>query len=296
MKKRTRQCAVLICCILFTIVGSMVSVLPVSADIIWEPEDMFYNDHASECTYVNRAFTANGPDGIVIVYKNPESPQKVTQLENGTVIYISYTYQDSDGILWGIYENTNAKKTGWMPMEYMEIVYDSISFAEEFQEEIVGAVEQDLDSQYLGQEIYLWEYPGAENGTPMQTQEHLPTYSHVFQDEEGRLWGNVNYYYGMKNKWVCIDQPTADFEALFPNGAPQRGNTKNEQNNTEQEKTSEESTKISSDSSMEQPDKQSSAERIVPKQKQSIVIITTILVLVVVLVTAGLLVILWRRK
>ena len=112
MKKRTRQCAALICCILFTIVGSMVSVLPVSADIIWEPEDMFYNDHASECTYVNRAFTANGPDGIVIVYKNPESPQKVTQLENGTVIYISYTYQDSDGILWGIYENTNAKKTG----------------------------------------------------------------------------------------------------------------------------------------------------------------------------------------
>ena len=275
MKKRTRQCAALICCILFTIVGSMVSVLPVSADIIWEPEDMFYNDHASECTYVNRAFTANGPDGIVIVYKNPESPQKVTQLENGTVIYISYTYQDSDGILWGIYENTNAKKTGWMPMEYMEIVYDSISFAEEFQEEIVGSVEQDLDSQYLG---------------------HLPTYSHVFQDEEGRFWGNVNYYYGMKNKWVCIDQPTADFEALFPNGAPQRGNTKNEQNNTEQEKTSEESTKISADSSMEQPDKQSSAERIVPKQKQSIVIITTILVLVVVLVTAGLLVILWRRK
>ena len=168
--------------------------------------------------------------------------------------------------------------------------------SEEFQEEIVGAVEQDLDSQYLGQEIYLWEYPGAENGTPMQTQEHLPTYSHVFQDEEGRLWGNVNYYYGMKNKWVCIDQPTADFEALFPNGAPQRGNTKNEQNNTGQEKTSEESTKISADSSMEQPDKQSSAERIVPKQKQSIVIITTILVLVVVLVTAGLLVILWRRK
>lgn len=189
MKKRTRQCAVLICCILFTIVGSMVSVLPVSADIIWEPEDMFYNDHASECTYVNRAFTANGPDGIVIVYKNPESPQKVTQLENGTVIYISYTYQDSDGILWGIYENTNAKKTGWMPMEYMEIVYDSISFAEEFQEEIVGAVEQDLDSQYLGQEIYLWEYPGAEMVRQCRHKSICPHTAMYFKMKKGGFGG-----------------------------------------------------------------------------------------------------------
>lgn len=284
MKKVIRQCAVLIYSIVLAITGSMIAVLPVYADIIWEPDDMFYNNHASECTYVNRAFTANGPDGIVIVYKNPESPQKVTQLDNGTVIFISFTYQDSEGILWGIYENTNAKKTGWMPMDYMEVVYDSISFAEEFQEEITGQVEQELDKQYLGQEIYLWKYPGAENGTPMQTQEHLPTYNAVFKDEEGRLWGNVNYYYGMKNSWVCIDQPTADFETLYPNGAPQRG------------KTAEASTEPTTESSIEEPTEQSNAERIKPKLKQNIIIVTVILVLSVVLVTAGLLVVLKRKK
>ena len=90
MKKCLSILSTLICCMLF--------VLPVHADIIWEPDDYFYNQHASDCTYVNRMFTANGPDGVVIVYKNPESPQIITQLDNGFQTHISYTYTDSDDI------------------------------------------------------------------------------------------------------------------------------------------------------------------------------------------------------
>ena len=48
--------------------------LCVRADVIWEPEDSFYKKHSEECVYVNRLYTANGPDGEVILYKSPEMP------------------------------------------------------------------------------------------------------------------------------------------------------------------------------------------------------------------------------
>lgn len=28
-----------------------------------------------------------------------------------------------------------------------------------------------------------------------------------FQDEDGRQWGRVEYYYGPKNCWICLDDP-----------------------------------------------------------------------------------------
>lgn len=257
-------------CLLGIIICCMHSALLVHADIIWEPDDNFYNQNASECTYVNRVYTANGPDGIVIVYKSPESPQVVTQIDNGTQIYISYTYQAPDGIVWGIYEDfvggITRWITGWIPMDYMALVYDSISFAEEFDADIV-AQDGGLDDAYLGQEIYLWKYPGSTEQHLMPSEDYLPSYSSVFVDEEGRSWGNVGYYFGMKNTWVCIDQPTADFDTLYPEGAPQRG--------TEQA---------------------GSTERIVPGQNNAATILTVVLVLAVVLITAGLLVILRRRR
>lgn len=258
MKKLFYVLGTFICCMLFT--------LRVQADIMWEPDDAFYNRHASECTYINRVYTANGPDDVVIVYRSPESPQIVTRLQNGTQTYISHTYVDSDGILWGIYEDSSHKKTGWMPMDYMSVVYDSISFAEEFAADIVT---QDgvLDDAYLDKEIYLWKYPSAEEGYKMETNEYLPSYSSMFTDENGHIWGNVGYYYGMKNTWVCIDQPTADFDMLYPDGAPHRGKTQTSPN-------------------------ADNPKRIVPRQNPTIVIITVILVLAVVLATAGLLIIL----
>lgn len=279
MKKWFCLLSILVCCIFCS--------FPVKADIIWEPDDNFYYDHASECTYVNRVYTANGPDGIVIIYKSPESPRVITRLENGSNTYISYTYEAPDGILWGIYEDSDHNQTGWMPMDYMVVVYDSISFAEEFEHDIVKQ-DGSLDDSYQGKEIYLWKYPGAESCYQMGPNEYLPSYSSVFVDEEGRSWGNVGYYLGMKNVWVCIDQPTADFDMLYPDGAPQRGNTPSDLGKpiTAESTSAPEQTVSETDQ----------AERIVPKQNSTIVVITIILVLVLVLTTAGLLVILKRSS
>ena len=264
MKKCFIVLSILLCCMLYA--------FPVQADLIWGPDDNFYNHHARECTHINRMFTANGPDGVVIVYQSPESPQIITRLDNGTQTRISFTYQSADGVLWGIYEN--ADQTGWLPMDYMNVIYDSISFAEEYAAEIVSE-SGILDTLYQNKEIYLWKYPGSETYDMIQTGDFLPSYESVYLDEKNRCWGKVGYYYGMRNVWICIDAPDADFDTLYPSGAPARGTAQFDQVETDAAE------------SIQSPSK--TTKRIVPKQNTAVVMLTVLCVLAVMLATAGLL-------
>lgn len=249
----------------------MLCSLSARADLIFEPsEDTFYDLHSSECEYIDRVYTANGPDGKVILYESPESDVEITTWENGHIAYISFIYTDQNGTVWGIYNNGDVTESGWMPMEYMKVVYDSISFQEEYDAEIteeLGSIEED----YQGETIYFWKYPGSQDMDFMTADEYVPQYDKVYVDEEGRRWGHINYYYGRKNVWICIDQPTADFETLYPDGAPQRG------------------------SAQEEP-VEYGTERITPKTEHnnSTVILAAVIVIAVVVITALLLLFLKR--
>lgn len=203
----------IICCMLCT--------FSVRADMIWEPDDSFYEKHASECNYVNRQFTANGPDGIVIVYKSPQLAEVVDTWENGHRVSIVFTYKDGGGTLWGIYDDYRGN-CGWVPMDYMEVVYDDISFSQEYGSKI-RRQEGRLEDKYLETEVFFWTYPGGDSYISLTLSEYTPQYRETFVDEEGSVWGKIGYYYGIKNHWVCIDKPEASFEELYPEGGPQRG-------------------------------------------------------------------------
>lgn len=259
---------------LLVMIACMAASLSARADVIWEPQDSFYEKHASECDYVNRLFEANGPDGKVILYQSPEMPIEKGSWENGYRAYISFVYTDSEGVEWGIYDN-GAKLSGWVPMAYMEVVYDSISFKEEHSTEIVKQ-QGELDGKYQGEEIYLWKYPGSEEGQAFQVEDYPPSYQSVYVDAEGRSWGCIGYYFGIKDKWICLDQPAADFDELYPEGIEKPGESRN----------------VSSE--RERPEKEET-ERIVPKMGGRTVIIAVIMVTAVVLATAVLLVILKKR-
>lgn len=209
--------------IMVMVVCWMMCVLPVKADIIWEPyEDAFYMEHQMACVHLERVYTANGPDGKVITYKSPENPDVVESWENGYEVCINYTYTDEDGIVWGLNGMTS---TGWVPMEYMELVYDNISFAEEFEEKIV---EEDgsIPAQYAGMNIYAFSYPGAEKYIEINVpgdKEAMLGYDMTFVDEAGYKWGHINYFRGIRDVWVCLDNATADATTLYPDGLPERG-------------------------------------------------------------------------
>ncbi len=218
MKKLVSIFAVVVCW--------MLCVLPVKADLIWEPyEDEFYMAHREEREYVNRVYSADGPDNKVIVYKSPENPTVVETWENGFTARIYHIWTDESGNVWGLYNNWETDETGWVPMAYMDVVYDYICFEEEFGESIVEETVQ-IPGEYVKQTIYCWSYPGAETYLEInmpESEEDMPQCSKTFVDEEGRKWGYIGYFRGTRNKWVCLDNPVADATALYPNGLPERG-------------------------------------------------------------------------
>lgn len=276
-------------CLLGMMTCFLLCTILVHADVIWEPDDDFYEKHRSDCTHVGRQFIADGPDGVVILYESPTSDKEVATWENGHQVWIAFTYEDGQGVVWG-FPSEGERNSGWMPMEYMKVVYDSISFVEEHSSRID---EQSgcLDESYKDDKIYYWKYPGSDEGDSisMQNWDYMPDYSSVYTDEEGRSWGYVGYFYGYRGIWICLDNPTAEYEELFPNGAPQVGikddaeikkETLNEEIQSEETQTAE----------------NLNTERIKPQTNQRTIVVVIVLVAAVVLVTIVLLVMLKKRK
>ena len=85
------------------------------ADVIWEPDDDFYQQHSEDCEYLGRSYYVNGPEGGAALYQNPGGGY-VRVVENGVPLYISFTYTDLGGTLWGVAEYGDAGDTGWVDM------------------------------------------------------------------------------------------------------------------------------------------------------------------------------------
>lgn len=202
-----KKCIQLLCILLM-----LVSIpLQARADVIYEPFDSFYEEHREECVYHARSYTAAGPNGDVTVYESPESDREETVLENGATLWISYTYVDARGITWGCWEDWEADILGWVPMDYLELIYDGISFEEEYGsdfEELSGALD---DEELTGKTVYFWKYPGSNTyiDIPLES-EYRPEYSVSYTDESGNVWVRCDYYMGIRDYWINLNDPTLD--------------------------------------------------------------------------------------
>lgn len=214
MKKKNLKCIVWL--LLFCFLSSTVQV---RADVIFEPLDVFYARNREECDYHARSYIANGPKGKVTVYMSPEAPITIGKVANGEYIWVDYVYTDKKGTSWGYTADENA--VGWVPMPYLYLCYDSTFFKEDFADKIKTETGQ-LDSSYEDKTGHFWRYPGSDSGQEFKIDTGHLQYSVTFVDEEGRTWGYVGYYFGRQNSWICIDNPTATFEELYPEGAPVR--------------------------------------------------------------------------
>ena len=180
---------------------------PAAADVLWEPEDSFYQKHAEACQLLQRNFYTNGPEGYVNFYRSPENSTVTGQMENGTKLYVYWRYED-----WGYVE-----EEGWVSLGDLQLIYDYLSFEEEY-----GGQFQPYDpetygpllEEWEGDTLVLWPYPGAEQATYVwqdaaDPMEQLKEYgfAQIFVDEEGLTWGFCAYLYGNRNFWVCLDAP-----------------------------------------------------------------------------------------
>lgn len=204
-----------ICCFALLIV--LLFPVTAQADVIYEPFDSFYEQHRAECSYVGRRYTANGPNGTVTLYETPLNPNVEKEYKNGTVLYVSYTYQTDNGILWACCDNWDDNMTGWVPVEYLELIYDGISFKEEFGDSFIP-IQMTLEGAELDSaEIYFWEYPGSTACIQVLLEEdYRPDFHTSYTDEMGNKWVQCSYYFGIKGYWVNLSNPTADYKTLFP--------------------------------------------------------------------------------
>ncbi len=194
---------------MLSVIFALSFALSVSADVIFEPEDDFYNAHRDECVYVDRQFVA-GQD--VASFNKPNGNFVECRFKQGDTINISYTYEDENGIIWGITDfsdSLGSEAKGWMPMGYLAVVYDNSSFLAEFDEQINKEPEEfKLPEADL---LIFWEYPGANNYydfEPWDDSYRDMSFMYSYTDPNGTEWGYVGYFYGMKG-WVRTDDPSS---------------------------------------------------------------------------------------
>jgi hypothetical protein len=199
------------------------------ADVIYEPNNNFFNAHEDECIYENRVYILNGPDGYVTLCHSPEGKAPLRNRPNGREYLVIWIWDGGDLGLWGLVNDYDEEyervEEMWVPLKDTVLKYDAISFAEEHGSEFRHLETGEwLDLSGYGR-LQLWPYPGAE--TPINaitwTGEDgwlsAPPdplyYETTYEDGDGLLWMNIGYLYGYRNFWVCITDPESeDLSAL----------------------------------------------------------------------------------
>ncbi|MEY8403748.1 hypothetical protein AALA54_10470 [Oscillospiraceae bacterium 44-34] len=181
--------------------------VPASADLIWEPEDSFYEKHRDECNYVNRSYELAGYDGKVTVFTAPDGMNKLT-LDNGLQGTIQFTWEGK-GTVWGyLIRWGDAPGEGWVSMDDLSLVYDS----KEFFKDYAGEIEETQPVPVDFHEAVLYNYPNgpAWENTLKEETDYMPfdeLFTQVYTDEAGLRWSPVGYYMGHVDGWVCLDDP-----------------------------------------------------------------------------------------
>lgn len=169
----------------------------VQADLILEPEDQFYQAHADQCEYVDRSYYT---DGSVDFWTAPNGRKKGS-FPADTRLQITHVYTDSQGAQWGVFLD---QESGWILMADVYLDYDSRQFREDHEEEILPGEEQVLPQ---GEKVVFWSYPcSGENWGTEELQQELK-FSEFYTDDQERLWGNVGYYMGSRDFWICLSEP-----------------------------------------------------------------------------------------
>lgn len=209
--------------------ASMLSLAaPAAADLIWEPENAFYERHRDECVYEDRQYELAGYDGVVTLWDAPNGMAQ-RELPNGERGTVQFRWSGNGvewGYLYGILENW--RDGGWVPMDDLALVYDSRQFWEDHAAEIVEGGPAPVDFDFA----VRYAYPGGPvSGNLREHREYAPfsdVFSTLYADENGLRWGYVSYYMGSREVWVCLDDPQneqldTNIVAVEPSAAQLRG-------------------------------------------------------------------------
>ena len=176
------------------------------ADLIVCPEDDFFKEHDEDCEYVGQLYTAAGDAGVVYVYSSPISNEIVGEIPNGTDIWIDFTYQTKEGVLWGVQTPRRDLSLGqWMNLTEFEIAKTAGDFEREHQDAL-EPIEQTYTLNEPRGYLTLWEYPGSEHIENYIDSWNLDPKTVIwitkkYTDEAGQVWFYIEVDAGMYG-WI----------------------------------------------------------------------------------------------
>ena len=191
----------------------------VSADVIVEPVDEFYVRHGDEIESLYSSGREYVLSETVDVYADPDG-KKTGTLSAGISPVITYYFTGKDGKKWGGYMGRGGEdELLWICVDGLELVYDNIAFTEEHKSEItvVNSTEEYASLRAEGA-IYLFKYPMSTDNYAMESHpEDFGSYvSKVYTDDEGGKWGYIGYIWGIRDRWIYLDDPTDPAPRLDP--------------------------------------------------------------------------------
>jgi len=195
-----------------------VSLLPAvaSADVLIEVDDSFWEKNRDKCEYFYRRYTVNGPEGYAALWESPGSSRQEEVLANGTELWSTWHYTDGSGEIWCAIPADEAsengyKVRGWIRTSDCLAVPDNISFKEAH-----GTEFEKYDSSYDHvfdelDEVVLWTYPCSGITAAEQIDadwfKEKRDFDVCWRDPQGRMWAFVGYCYGIRQTWICLDDP-----------------------------------------------------------------------------------------
>ena len=191
----------------------LVFVLPVSADMLWEPFDNnYYSKNYDGLDYMDRTYYV--PDGMTAnLYESPISNTVVRTLEAGTRIYIG-PYGEINGETWAAGYVYYDFDEGWLRLNRLQLEYDHEAFEADFGSQFV-TTDDKLTREDIDGDIQTWTYPGSGISSRIIPADALGggyndgimDFRYVWTDPNGGRWGYVGYYMG-RCGWVWLDDPT----------------------------------------------------------------------------------------
>lgn len=201
------------------------------ADVLIEIDDSFYRTHQKDCDYFYRSYTVNAPEGYAAVWESPLSSRQREILANGISVSGNWHYTDDKGETWcavmtGKMNNQGYETIrGWMKTSDCLAKADYISFREAHGEEFVKYDQAYGKALAEAETVVLWKYPCSGEISADEIDAGWFegwTFDDCWQDPQGRMWAFVGYCYGIRNTWICLDDPSDTELGAEKNVLPQR--------------------------------------------------------------------------
>lgn len=202
--KRTLQHLLTLCLALMILTALAI---PAAADVIVEPNNLFYTTHRDQCEYIRaRHYLTNSDAGYVYLCQSPDNTMTVKSYPNGEQVTLTWLYISPEGEEWGMI----ADESGWLRLSDLSLIYDSKEFLKDNEDKCVP-YEKDSFKPIEGSNatpILTWTYPGGELRERKITDGEITEFvSKSYTDESGTVWGYIGYRYGERDFWICLSAP-----------------------------------------------------------------------------------------